>query len=252
MKAFNTILFLFLTVGLFAQSINQKDSKGRKQGPWQKQFEKSKVLEYKGQFKDDKPVGTFTYYYPSNKIKAIIKHDEVTKRSEAIFYHENGELMSYGTYKNYQKDSTWYHYTEAGAIVSTENYKNDLLEGVRTTYYPPNEQTGKVEKISSAMMYSNGLLNGEYKEYFDFGSVRVKGTYLDGKKHGVWEEYQPTGKLLAFTRYKNGLKHGWCSAYDATGKEVNKVYYYYGKLKQGKDLEHIMKQMKEKGINPNG
>ena len=45
-----TFLISFIGIGQ-----NQIDSKGRKQGPWSKTYPKSKVYEYKGQFKDNKP-----------------------------------------------------------------------------------------------------------------------------------------------------------------------------------------------------
>lgn len=245
-----SIFVLVISIAVFGQ-VNQVDTKGRKQGPWQKSYPKSSVLEYKGQFLDDKPTGTFTYYFPSNKVKAIIKHDVNSGRSEAFFYHENGNIMTYGIYRNMKKDSLWFNYNEEGKIVYTETYANDLLNGKKTVYFPPNKETGKVERIASVTYFKDGKADGDFIEYFEHGATRTKGSYLNGVRHGVWTDYQPTGKPLAVTRYKNGQRHGWCSAYDALGKEVNKDYYYYGQLKQGKDLEHIMKQMKEKGINPN-
>ncbi|MBU2018218.1 MAG: hypothetical protein KJ941_01120 [Bacteroidetes bacterium] len=230
--------------------INKTDSKGLKQGPWEKFYPKSTVLEYKGNFKNNLPIGEFTYFYPSTKVKAVIKHSE-EGRSVAYFYHENGEIMTYGIYRNYKKDSLWFQFNEAGKIVFTEEYRNDLLNGKKTVYYPPNKETGKVDRIASITHFTDGKADGEYVEYFDFGSPRVKGQFKNGLKSGVWTEYQPTGKPLVMNRFKGGVKHGWCSAYDALGKESNKVYYYYGQPKDGKDLEFIMKQMKEKGINPN-
>ena len=68
-------LILVFTSGLSIAQLNQTDSKGRKQGEWAKTYPKSRVYQYKGQFKDDKPIGTFTYYYESGKVKAVIKHD---------------------------------------------------------------------------------------------------------------------------------------------------------------------------------
>ena len=133
----------------------------------------------------------------------------------------------------------------------SENYLDDLLHGKKTVYFPPNKETGKVEKIASILIYANGQLDGEYLEYFEFGGIRVKGHYKNGLKAGQWMEYQPSGKPLLLNRFRNGEKHGWCSAYDAMGKEVNKLFFYFGQQKEGKDLEFILKQLKEKGINPN-
>lgn len=250
MKISLSILASFIAFLSLAQ-INQTDAKGRKQGPWQKSYPKSSVLIYKGQFVDDKPAGTFTFYYPSNKVQAVIKHNVETGRSEAFFYHENGNIMTYGIYRDMKKDSLWFNYNEDGKIVYTETFANDSLHGKKTVYFPPNKETGKVERIASITYFKNGKADGEFIEYFEHGATRTKGTYVDGQRHGVWTDYQPTGKPLSVTRYKKGQRHGWCMAYDALGREVNKEYYYYGQLKTGKDLDFIMKQMKEKGINPN-
>lgn len=248
----NKILFLaFMLLSSVAFNQNATDSQGRKQGPWQKAYPKSRALMYSGVFKNDKPVGKFTYFYPSTKVKAVIKHEEGSTRSEAYFYHENTILMSYGVYRNMKKDSMWYNYGPSGRISYTEFYKNDVLNGEKVIYFVPEIVSNKTIRVSTKMNYVNGELDGPYKEFFDIGSPRVKGNYVKNRRHGTWEEYQPNGRLLAFSRYKNGVKHGWCTAHDASGKEINKVYFYKGHKKTGRDLKLLMKQFKEKGINPN-
>ena len=94
---------------------------------WQKSYPKSTAFEYKGQFKDDKPVGTFTYYYPSTKVKAVIKHDEKTGRSAALMYHESGVLFARGIYKNQLKDSVWDYFGPSGRLSKKETYLKDQL-----------------------------------------------------------------------------------------------------------------------------
>ncbi len=252
----NKLFFRIFIVGVLMSSSlvfsqNATDAKGRKQGPWQKTYPKSKALMYKGTFKDDKPVGKFTYFYPSTKVKAVIKHEENSSRSEAFFYHENGILMSYGIYRDMKKDSIWYNYGPSGRISYTETYKNDILHGEKNIYFVPEELSDKSIRVSAKMNYVEGKLDGPYLEYFDLGNLKVRGAYVNNKRHGTWEEFQPTGQLLSFSRYKNGVKHGWCTAHDASGKEINKVYFYNGQMKTGRDLKLLMKQMKEKGINPN-
>ena len=69
MKIKLTLLVVLLAGTGFAQ-INQVDSQGRKQGKWEKTHPESAVYQYRGEFKDDKPVGKFTYYYESSKVKA--------------------------------------------------------------------------------------------------------------------------------------------------------------------------------------
>ena len=65
------ILLLFLPF-LSVSQVNQKDAKGQKQGVWNKKYPGSNTFIYKGQFKDDKAIGEFTYYYEIGKIKSII------------------------------------------------------------------------------------------------------------------------------------------------------------------------------------
>ena len=42
------VVFITFLIGFssVAQTVNQKDSQGRKQGPWQKNYPKSKAFEY--------------------------------------------------------------------------------------------------------------------------------------------------------------------------------------------------------------
>ena len=70
-------LLFFLLIAVQGISQNVIDANGKKQGQWSKLHPGTKVYQYKGQFKDDKPVGTFMYYYQSSKLKAIVKHIKV-------------------------------------------------------------------------------------------------------------------------------------------------------------------------------
>src|SRR5688572_8816928 len=82
---------------------NKTDAKGRKQGYWEKANDKN-VLLYTGNFKDNKPVGEFVFYYPSGKVKSVVNHAPDGKTSRARIYYESGKLMSYGRYTSQKKD----------------------------------------------------------------------------------------------------------------------------------------------------
>ena len=250
MRFLIVLLGIMISICGVAQE-NQKDAKGRKQGPWSKTYPKSRVYEYKGQFKDDKPVGTFTYFYPSTKVKAVITHEETTGRSVAVFYHENGTVMSKGIYRNLKKDSIWLNFTPSGRLSTSETYKNDVLNGKKIVYFVPEDVNDKSRIVSAVYNYENGKLQGEMIEYFVNGTIKCKGFYKDNKKEGIWESYHANGKKMMFERYKNGARHGWCYAYDTTGKEIGKEYFYFGRRLQGKELQDRLKQCKEKGIDPN-
>lgn len=231
---------------------NVTDAKGKKQGEWGKTYPNSRAYEYKGQFKDDKPVGTFTYFYPSTKVKAIITHDEKTGRSSAYMYHENGVLMAFGIYMNQKKDSVWTHFGPTKRLSIKETYKNGVLNGKTTVYYVPEDPEDKSERIAKVSNYKNGVLDGEVIEYFDFGTIKTKCTYVNGQKHGLCISNHANGQPMMHERFQNGQKYGYFFAFDETGKEIGRKYYHYGRELVGKELEDWLEECKKKGINPNG
>jgi antitoxin component YwqK of YwqJK toxin-antitoxin module len=242
------ISVVFCTVSVTSQ--NLVDAKGKKQGVWSKTYPGTKVFQYKGQFKDDKPTGTFTYYYVSSKIKAVITYSGNSERAFAEYYHENGQRMSKGIFSNMKKDSIWLNYAVDGKLTSSETYKNNQLDGKMVVYY----LTGKDEKQPSCSFtctYKQGVMHGEYVKYFESGALMEKGNYVGGKKEGVWEHYYPGGTKESIERYKNGIRHGWTISFDNLGKEYSKTYYFNGHKLEGKALENRLNFCKQKGINPN-
>jgi len=235
---------------LFAQP-NQVDSKGRKQGEWIKLYDNSNVVRYKGQFKNDKPVGKFVYYYPSNTVKTIMIHDEGSNRTEAFYYHENNELIAHGIYRDQKKDSIWTHFLPTGHYSYSETYKNGELNGERITYYGPEVTDTKTKIVLRKANYSNGRLNGEFIEYFADGIVKAKGQYVDGVFDGTIVKNHPNGRPMITERWKGRRKHGWWTTYDEGGTEVGRMYYKNGVHLDGKELDEYLQELKEKGINPN-
>lgn len=250
MKFISTVLFLLITLGSFSQ-MNQVDAKGKKQGEWGKTYPRSIVYQYRGQFKDDKPVGTFTYFYPNKKVKAVVQHDANGIRSVANLYHDNGEIMSIGIYINGKKDSVWMNFGPSGRLSNTETYKADSLHGKKTIYYVPEEVTDKRRIVLGEYNYVNGKMDGAFKEYFDNKTIKQTGAYVNGRRQGEWITYHPGGQKMALDRYKNGVKHGWFIAYDGSGKEINRMYFYNGEEYKGERLKLLMSNLKAKGVNPN-
>jgi antitoxin component YwqK of YwqJK toxin-antitoxin module len=238
-KILNILIVFAFPLTFFAQ-VNQVDSKGRKQGEWIKYYESSNVPKYKGQFKNDKPVGKFVYYYPSSKIKSVVIHEENSPRSEAYFYHENKELLAFGIYNNQKKDSVWTHYGPSGRISFKE-----------ITYYVPELVHDKTVEVMREANYENGRLNGPVVEYFPGGVKKLEGKYKEGRFDGVAKRYHPNGRLMILERWKNRRKHGWWISYDGTGKETGRTYYYQGGKIEGKELKKMMEKFKEEGVNPN-
>lgn len=247
------LLFLFLSAlnSYFIAQTNQQDSKGRKQGAWQKTYPNSDVLLYKGQFRDDKPFGTFMYFYPGGELKATIEHHSDGHHSRAYFYFENKMLMTEGFYLDQKKDSTWVNYNEEGLVLGVETFKNDKLYGRKIIYYLEGQiETEKLNPLSIAT-YKNDTLNGEYKEFFTTGKLKIIGNYKSGKQIGEWKEYFPNGSLYKLSRFKNDRLHGWTLTFSKDGDEIGKLLYQNGEKLTGKELENFLKLCEKNGIDPN-
>jgi antitoxin component YwqK of YwqJK toxin-antitoxin module len=235
---------------IFGQ-LNVTDNKGRKQGQWQKNFPKSEILQYKGQFKDNIPFGTFTYFYPSGLVKAIIEHNSDAHHSRAYFYFENKMLMTEGFYLDQKKDSTWVNYNEQGLIISVESFENDKLNGKRILYYLDGQVENQKLNPLSISFYIDDNLHGEYKEFFSTGKLKLIGQYENGKLNGSFREYYPNGNLYKLSKYKSNFLHGWSLTYDKEGVEISKFLYRYGEKLLGADLEEYLKICEKKGLDPN-
>lgn len=51
----------------------------------------------------------------------------------------------------------------------------------------------------------NGFKNGSYKEYYEDGTLKMKGHFRRDKRHGVWRLFDRDGKLLLRRTYDNGI-----------------------------------------------
>jgi antitoxin component YwqK of YwqJK toxin-antitoxin module len=245
------ILFLFIPKNVIWSQINQTDSKGRKQGPWQKTYPKSDVFQYKGQFRDDRPFGTFVYFYPGGEVKAEIEHQADGRRSRAFFYFENKMLMTEGFYLDQKKDSTWVNYNQEGLVLGVETFKQDLLNGKKIIYYLEGQiETEKLNPLSVAF-YKNDKLDGEYKEFFSTGKLKIIGNYKEGKRIGEWKEYYPNGTIFTQSKYKDDRLHGWLYSFNKDGEQIGKFMYQFGDKLSQEDLEEYLKMCEKKGLDPN-
>jgi antitoxin component YwqK of YwqJK toxin-antitoxin module len=203
--------FLF-SISSFSQSINQVDELGQKHGKWIKTYQNGNTR-YEGQFRNDKPYGTFTYYYEGGQVKAINKFSDDGVIAESQTFHSNSKLMAEGNYLNQQKHGLWKYYSDIDEkLVAEENYFKGELDGVCINYYP---ETGNILEVTN---YKKGKLDGAYKKYFPDGqTLMTEGFYLDGLLEGEFVSYHPDGKVQTRGNYKNGIQTGNWEYFDEEG-----------------------------------
>jgi antitoxin component YwqK of YwqJK toxin-antitoxin module len=240
MKNLFTIILLLLCSISFSQ--NKTDDQDRKQGVWKKGYKNSAVFKYVGQFKDDKPYGEFIYFYESGNIQSKIKFYNKGIVAYNVMYHESsGYVMAKGKYSNEQKDSLWLYYDNQGHLKSQENYKNGKLNGQRVVYYEPINGQYVVAKFE---YYSNGVRNGQFKEYYPNTKLKGEGIYKTGNLSGIVKYYRQNGSLERVERYQYAVKHGWWIFFDENSRQIGSELFWEGKKLKGEQKEKRAAELK--------
>ena len=228
----------FLTgpvLGIIAQphsAINQKDAQGRKQGPWQRTWADSDQIRYAGQFKDDKPVGNFSYFSTAGKLESILAWYPDGKAAHAKHYHPDGKLMAEGRYIGEQKDSTWNYYDVNGALRSTEHWKNGKYHGEQEAYFANG-------KVAECCVWKDGERNGECQQFFENGQVRTSTTYVNGEANGPMRVLAEDGKPEIEGQYAKDLRSGLWKHYNTDGSILMQTLY---------EADKVVKEKKENGL----
>lgn len=229
-KGFSRISPLFLLLLLFGlsslgQNLNQTDANGLKQGKWKKLYNNGKVR-YEGEFKDDKPMGTFHYYYETGDLQATNNHLGNGEVATHI-YHKNGKIKAKGIFKQQMKDSLWQYFNDNELLVLEESYILDTLHGAQKTYYE-NKQLGEETH------YDHGVKNGPWKKFFDNGKPWVDATYENGNLHGKFVMYNEDGKRKYQGNYHKGIRVGVWLIFNDNGSVKTQDVYENGVLKRQK------------------
>lgn len=212
--AFLYIAIFFIPMFSFSQSQNQEDASGHKQGKWVKTYRYGN-LRYTGQFKDDRPFGQFKYYYESGTIQAVSDYSDDGVIAITQTFHENGAPMAEGKYVRQKKEGKWKYYSDIdSSLIAEEQYKQGILEGESTTFYP---ETGNAAEI---FIYRAGKREGPYRKFFPDGNKMTEGTYNSDLLEGDFTLYYPNGKIQLKGQYKNGQQVGNWNYYDEEGNAI--------------------------------
>jgi antitoxin component YwqK of YwqJK toxin-antitoxin module len=217
-----SILFLFTTILVSAQDINQFDSNGKRHGVWKKNFEGTNVLRYEGAFNHGQEQGLFKFYKIIDKKPVLAATRNFTNDNdlaEVKFFNDKGKVISEGKMDAKVYVGTWKYYQDkSGKLLTLEYYDNEgNLHGERIVYYDngqiaekQNYKRGKLHGVSTwysennlvlkEFNYVNGDLNGSSKYYNPKGELITEGIYKNGKKDGVWKFYE-NGKLIEETDF---------------------------------------------------
>ncbi len=231
MKKLLLLLVFLMTMLPWAIGQNRTDARGMRQGKWAGTYSNGAVR-YRGQFRNGKPFGTFSYFYPAGMLKAKMTYSDDGRVAHLKSFQLDGKVMAEGKFINRKKDSTWLYYSDVdGKLVLEENYKTGMKQGPVIIFYP---STGRPSELTD---YKNGRKNGRWIKYFPDGKISTSGFYVNDTLQGPFSVYNINGKLLMQGQYEKSLQEGLWITYDSLGNIQKKQYFHGGLPVKKKKIE---------------
>jgi antitoxin component YwqK of YwqJK toxin-antitoxin module len=246
------------------ENINRYDKEGRKQGNW-KSFWENYNIKSEGTYRNGLKNGYFKDYDQAGKLLKLSKY------ADDVLQEDAEEVVKID-------DRTDYY--PSGKVKTTAGFRNNLPEGIRREF----DENGKIVKgfvyhkgikIAEGITDAAGLRQGPWKEFYENGSLKSEGNYIDGKTTGSWKYYFRNGKTEmagSFNKagkpegdwkwyyddgsirkeesFRNGLSDGLMTEYDESGKIIAQGEYVDGN-EQGK-WTYQMGDYKEEGNYQDG
>ncbi|MFV0554989.1 MAG: toxin-antitoxin system YwqK family antitoxin [Mangrovibacterium sp.] len=220
MKNIMLIISLFLALGSWAQTINQTDAQGLKQGLWEKTSPEGKLI-YKGEFKDNKPVGEWKRFHLNGMLRAQMTYAEDGSTCAAMLFDTMGNKIAVGAYVNGKKEGLWTIFKD-NIKIGEENYVEGKKEGLSTTFYDtgaksseqaftddkPNGSYRTYHKTGSVYfecLMKEGMRDGYCQSFYDDGSVEYSGYYAKDLRDRNWDYFHRDGSRAYTIIYKGGL-----------------------------------------------
>lgn len=201
---------LVMAVSAQAQElINQFDQNGARHGLWKKYYEGTKQLRYTGTFNHGIEVGVFQYYCQScgDQVVVIRDFDSIPGACAVAFYTDSGQLVAQGRMQDQKRIGPWITYHKGGKTIMTqEHYKDDLLDGVKNTYYPNG-------LLAERCSYHNGMRQGECSYYGPGGQIIKTFTFENDQLHGPVVFYDLSGATERTGFYNRDKKSGVWKTY---------------------------------------
>lgn len=220
----HTILFLALVLmnsnSAFvaqnpADTINHKDSLGKKQGYWkiyahmlnEPVYKPEEVIE-EGNYLNDRKTGLWIKYYPGGKIKSKISYQNGKVYGFFEVYYSNGCMEESGELTNGYMKLQIRYLPNCGDSIKGEVIKKDTLQKFvkysHSQIYPENLTTKKDSVFEVPVV--NDSTNGYTKIYDKNKNILLDGYFENGKlkegKHYVYDEYGILDKIMIYKDFK--------------------------------------------------
>ncbi len=186
----------------------------------------------KGNYSSNLPSGMWIYFFESGKEKASGPLVRGEQTGEWQYFYENGNLKSKGPLTNGVKNGIWTNYFENGTRKSVGEFVENTKNGMWNYFFE--DGTSKAQaffengegnykeffpsgKLKMEGYNRNEVSQGQWKYYYESGELRGIGNFIDGKREGRWVYYHANGQKSSEGNYLNGLRSGNWNYYHENG-----------------------------------
>jgi len=165
-----------------ADSVNQLDAKGNRQGFWTITGTIARDVKYpgngrveEGSYIDGRKVGVWKRFWPSGKLRSEINYSSGLPSGNYTLFYENGKPEETG------------------------NWKYGRYTGTFKRFYP----NGKIQQVLN--YNADGWADGLQQHYYDDGSVAMTCAMSAGKEQGQLTWFEPRGVKFAAAQMSDGI-----------------------------------------------
>ena len=230
------ILLLYVNIVLFAQGTGEQNE------GYQVFRYPNNAVSSEGVLKNGKPEGFWISYYVTGVKKSEGRYTNFMLDSVWVFYDQAGDTTEKINYLYGKKNGYNYKYKKdpsAGLYLwSRELYAGNVKEGNVYFYFPDGT-------IQQALFYKNGKREGLAREYDKDGNIitlfeysndflisrqRINRTDNNRLKQGDWKEFYPGGGIKVEKTYRDDRLHGYYKEYDEKGRLSLTMLYDNGSI----------------------
>ena len=150
--------------------------------------------------------------YKRGKKKKIARYEDYENLWAGCDGRDKKEILGRGQLRNGQLHGPCQRLRDS-EVVTECNYVKGVKHGEETAWYYKDTLTYHQTFKRCIHHYREGILNGDYEEFYPNGKIKTKGNYKDGKKSGLEQWWRETGDISGYNTYKNGLLDGWRREY---------------------------------------
>ncbi len=144
-------------------------------------------------------------------------------------YHDSGELMLEGQYKDGKRVGEWRGYNKNGQVVNISSFTKGKKDIPEISFFDNGIVSRKIEKQgdiyvvrgyyeSGNLFYEQAYKSGYYKQFTEEGKLKIEANYKDFQLYGKWKLYDENENLEWSISYENGYRNSIYQNYHNNGE----------------------------------